>query len=172
MIARPFFSSLVVATFLVLCAGCSKKTDPDAPTVPLSSAGSYDLNSRISSSGAVANRRITAQVRTITTSDNLNDQMEVRLITTPQPATGEEHILLTFSKGKGQPATAYRYFGGSYYTSAAQYGSLLTNDVATIVPTNDGGFSGTFSAKRSEQAGTPNQTDYTLTNGVFTNVRP
>ncbi|MDO7853139.1 hypothetical protein [Hymenobacter convexus] len=161
----------MIAAFLVLSAGCSKKTEPYAPTTPAPSAGIYDLNSRIPSSGAVASRQISAQVRTVVTSDNVNDQLEVRFTTIPKPATGEEHLLLTFIKAKGQPATAYRYFGGAYYLNAAPY-ALFTDDVATIIPTPSGGFSGMFSAKCSEQVGTPNQTDYTIVNGTFTNARP
>ncbi|MBF9141931.1 hypothetical protein [Hymenobacter properus] len=170
MKARPFFPSLAVAALLVLSAGCSKKSDPYAPPKVAPSAGSYDLNGRIASSGAATSRQITAQVRTVTTSDNLNDQLEVRFTTTPKPAIGEEHLLLTFIKGKDQPATAYRYFNGAYYTDLAPY-ALFTDDVATIMPTSDGAFSGMFSAKCSWQVGTPSQTDYTIY-GTFTNAKP
>jgi hypothetical protein len=161
---------LLAAALLLSVLSCSKKEDDPVAAGP-TNVGSYKLDSREPNTGQVVNRQVEAKAHLVFSTDANNDEVEVRLTTTPQPAIGVETLILVFAKPKGQPDTAYRYFGVSLYDGVAPLGLWFMNDRATITPTRNGGFSGTFTASRSIMIGLANQKDYTL-EGVFTDVRP
>jgi len=160
-------TTLVLATTLLLSTlGCSKKQGPVPEPV---GTGSYQLDGSL--------RTCEAKITTSTTKamgGNQNyDYLNVRLTTLPQPPSGAETFVLYFYKLAGQSSSAYQVFNMELYVKNGVFASTFTNDVTTITPTADGGFSGTFSAKvPPPTAGTAPPAYAAITNGVFTNARP
>ena len=168
---RFFHSPLLALALLAGTLGCSKQTDP-APAL-VTGTSSYELTSRQVTSSLVTSRQVNGQAHVIASQDAGYDFLEVQLTTTPQPASGPETLKLYFSRQTGQPTTAYQLDDIVMYDHAKLQGSPFENDVATIVATSNGGFSGTFSGTLGHlTGGFINDWYYTLEKGVFTNARP
>ncbi len=143
----------LLATGLLLSTlGCSKKDDPSGP---VAGTGSYKLD------GVKRHCDAYTTFSTGAANGQTYDEVEVRLTTTPQPASGIETLDLFYSKKTTEPNTAYQLLYLISYSSNSQF----SNDGTTITPTSGGGLSGTFAGTAF---GTPK---YVITEGVFTDAR-
>lgn len=168
MFLRFLTRLLLSATFLLLGAGCTKKTDPQ----PAVGTGSYQLATYQHVDGHRESRQVGGEARTVVTSDTGYDYLEVWLTTTPQPASGPETLKLHFHKPLQRPSSAYEFVEMVVYNSIWPKGRAFENEAVTLVAGPDGSFSGTFSGSTTELAGFNVQKDFNLTNGIFTNARP
>lgn len=162
-----FLSTFTVASALLLSTlGCSKKEESTPAPAPISGTGTYKLN------GRMVNCKATAVLRGTGTGQNY---LFVRLTTMPIPASGEEHLELTFTKGPNRPTAEYQpeeatltYTNApsqtlNFYTYNSASTGPTTNRV-TIADSNKGGYSGSFAV-------TSYQLNHVITEGIFTDVR-
>ncbi|RZK25835.1 MAG: hypothetical protein EOO63_15480 [Hymenobacter sp.] len=125
--------------------GCTKKEDPAIGT------GGYTLDGR----------NVTCQATAATeTSQKVVEYLSITLVTSPQPATGPEKLVLTFNRGKGFGSRTYAPMQ-LFYTSPQA--TTTNNFSATLTETSAGVFSGTFFVI--------NPFSSAITNGVFTEAR-
>ncbi|RZK31940.1 MAG: hypothetical protein EOO61_17400, partial [Hymenobacter sp.] len=148
-----FFSVTVI---LGSTLSCTKK---DEPTTSHPSTGSYKLD------GVSRNCEVKSAFYP-TSSSQPYDQLDISLSTVPQPASGEEHFVISFTKKSGQPTTAYQLYTMGYYKSYGTAGVGYANDVTTLQEIN-GNYSGTFSATEETFTGT-SMPRHLITSGVFT----
>lgn len=151
----------VLLTLLLLCglAACKKKKTDDPAPKP---TASYQMNGQ----------PVSCEVRSILSTDSGYDFLEVICVTTPQPAGGPETLHVLFSKESSQPAAEYELINIGLYNSANTVGRAFTPEAGSVTANNDGSFSGTFSGRRRELAGTIYQQDYVVSAGTFKNVKP
>ena len=155
---RLLTTPLVAATLLLSTLGCAKK-DAAAPTA----TGSYKLD------GVLKTCEVTSAFYAASSGTQAaDDQLTVTLTTTPQPASGQERVVLTFGKRPGQAPAAYQLAGFAHLLTTS--GVPYNNDVTTLREASSS-YSGTFS-------GTPATTSpgttpaRKVTDGMFANVRP
>ena len=135
---------------------CSKKAD----VLPLPAAtASYKLDGTL----------ITCKVVVYPPIPVYNDeQLLVRLFTTPTPARGQEYLDLSFVKQPTAPDSTYKMNWVRYNSPDIPPGGMLLKDaVLTLKATATGGFSGTATGT----ALYANPTFSTITEAVFTNAR-
>lgn len=152
-----FFSVTVI---LGSTLSCTKK---DEPTASHPSTGSYKLD------GVVRNCEV-ASAFYPTSSTQAYDQLDILLTTVPQPASGEEHFVISFTKKAGQSSTAYQVYTMGYYNRYGTAGVGYLNKVTTIQEVN-GNYSGSFSATEDTYTGT-SAPPHIITSGVFEDARP
>ncbi|MBG8554183.1 hypothetical protein [Hymenobacter guriensis] len=140
-------------------AACSSKKNDEPTPAP---TASYQLNGQ----------QVTCQVRAAASTDAGYDYLEMICTTTPQPTSGAETLHVLFYKASSSPNTAYEVADIFFKNSDHPQDAPFDNDMATLEPNSDGSFSGSFSGRRTELAGTIYQKDYVLTAGTFANVRP
>jgi hypothetical protein len=163
----PVLVTPIAALILVLSTlGCSKKDD--ATPDPIVVNGSYKLD------GVLKSCQVKADTTTFST-DPLHsfEQLQLSLITVPQPASGKESVSLVLTKPQGQARSAYFVTGMSYTPDGSNTGYMYNTASCTVTTTNSGGFSGTFSGKNIGFDGKPySSLTPTITDGVFTELRP
>jgi hypothetical protein len=71
------------------------------------------------------------------------DELSINLVTTPEPSTGPELLILTFSRPRTQPAPAYQ-LRSMVYRTASGAEAVYSVHTATIQEDRDR-FTGTFS---------------------------
>lgn len=153
---------LLLACLLLHPLGCAKKED-----AVVSNVGSYTLDGTLISCQAKA---------TVSSSAPGNvpvyDYLEIDLTTTPEPASGPQVAKLYFLKPTGQPSSAYVALDFPLYVKGSTSPYYFSNNLASFTPTSGGGFTGSFSAKIYNAAGSAPAPYFSITNGVFTDVRP
>lgn len=158
MTLRLFTTPLLAAFLLLSTLGCAKKED-DATPVPAAGMASYQLDGRT----------ITCKAQ-LSIDLNVNGtSLNVHLITTPQPTTGEETLDLYYYKDNTHYNSNY-YGTHLIFVTRDTNGSLLpgvgfTADKMTLTALGNGRYSGTFEVKSIYA--TPTRT---ITAGVFTEV--
>jgi hypothetical protein len=158
MTIRLLTIPLVTSGLLLSMLGCSKKDDP-ARTTPVGT-GSYTYDGTL----------VNCQASATTTSGLYKGQKQYYLYITLQPTPklpAGESVRAEFVKLEGQPNTAYRFIGITYFAdSSLLVHTLHTNNTAgTIIETNSGSFTGTFAGTDFSNPG------HTISAGTFTEVQ-
>jgi hypothetical protein len=156
MLPRRLFPAVLAAGLLLSPLGCITE-----PPLPVNGTGSYALD------GVVRTCVVQADLTYPALGNQPLDQLDVVLLTTPEPATGPEAVALTFSKFQGQPPTAYELKAMRYQTAAGLVATFPQPTVA-LQETN-GSYAGTFAGTASSSTTTP---PLVLTAGTFAEVRP
>lgn len=154
---KPFLIILAVASGIL---GCSKKdtTDPAPPTLA-PGTGSYKLDGRLVTCTGTATLYSPAGANI--------DYLFIRLTTTPQPAAGPEALSVEFVKPAGAPISAYRAIANALFRDQVQPILFNPPTTPTLTGTAAGGYTGTFATTSATQSPA-----LTITDGVFTDVRP
>jgi hypothetical protein len=154
MLAHRRSTVLLASGLLLGTLGCIK--DPE----PVYGPGSYTLNGLVKScdvQGSMTHPVVNGQTY---------DQLDIILFTTPEPATGPENVILTFTKQRAQPTTAYALTAMRYQTASGVQATYPLNTVQ--LQEVRGNYAGTFAAT-SATGLTPAQ--YEITDGSFAGVR-
>ena len=153
MLPLRLASAFLATGFLLSSLGCIHEP------INVNGTGSYKLNG--------VERRCEAQgdISFPARMNQVYDQLSINLSTTPEPATGPESVVLTFSKLRSQPATSYQLQTMTYRTAS---GIDATYPVSTVALQEDRDkYAGTFAAA-SPAGTTPPQLD--ITDGTFAGV--
>jgi len=143
-----------VAALLLSTTGCIKEPELSVGT------GSYQFN------GILKRCEVQSEVTYPVANNQTYDQLAIILFTTPEPATGPENVVLTFTKERAQPTTAYQLTDMRYQTVS---GVSVAYPLNTVHLQEDRGhYAGTFAGTASTSS-TPALVE--ITEGTFTGVR-
>lgn len=150
--------SLVSTTLLFSTLSCAKK-EKDAPT-PARGTGSYKLSGRPVSGISLAYFQANTPQKT--------DMLSIVVSDTPTAQANTQTVILYFEKPANQANTAYQLVNMTYAPNNINSLDMVTiaNGVTTVRETSPSVFSGTFSG-----TSIPSPTNYTLSEGVFTDAR-
>jgi hypothetical protein len=158
MTIRLLTIPLLVIGFLFSTLGCSKKDDPARPTTLGTGSYTYD--------GTLVKCQASATTTSGLYKGTQQDYLQITLQPTPKLPSGAS-VRAEFSKLAGQPNTAYKFYGITYFAdSSLLVHNLHTNNIdGTITETSNGSFTGTF-------AGTDfSNPAHTISAGTFSDVQ-
>jgi len=164
MTLRLLTTPLLAAGLLLSTLGCAKKEETPTPT-PVStglSTGSYKLDTQA----------LTCQARattsTFTNGSITREYVNVELFTIPVPASGEQRLLLTYSRTS--PSAPYQFSEATLFEkNTVTLSGGFTGTSGAVTANADGSFSGTFAAK---DAGKIPAAYQEITAGSFSRARP
>lgn len=163
---RLLTTPLLAATLLLSTLGCAKKEETPAPAPMPTPVGtgtdSYKLDTQA----------LTCQARTTTSTSTsggiTREYVNVDLLTTPAPASGEQRRLLTYSRTS--PSAAYQFSEATLFEkNTVTLSGGFTGTSGRVTANGDGSFSGTFAA---QDKGLIPMAYQTITAGSFTQARP
>lgn len=155
-----FPTTLLIAALLLSTLGCSKKEEAK----PTAATGSYTFD------GVRKPCVVNSTLSLVNSFHPTYDELTITLTPLSQPTGGGEAVALGFHKTPGGPATDYRLAVLVYTSDVASSGKLYTVDVTTLQEAA-GSYEGTFAGSAIYIGYSPPGT-HTITDGVFTNVRP
>ncbi|MGI4873415.1 MAG: hypothetical protein ACRYFX_19830 [Janthinobacterium lividum] len=153
-------SSLLLPLLLSLLLGCSKKDD--ATPAPAASMASYTL------SGVTRTCQATAKT-SVAPVTPAYDELVLNLVTTPEPASGKEYVVIYFNKAVGEPVSKYQCAGIDYFSKNSTVHARYDGGATSVTQTSSGGFSGTFTGNLVSTIPTSGSS---ITAGAFTDLHP